>query len=365
MENAWQQFLTVLSGTWQSNYLGGSLYDWMLALVVFVTVMALRSTLVSMFMWNIRRIVDSTKNPFDNTLLENLKGPVTFIPAVLAYSLGLFFLDLEDGAKEFATKITHSLILINVFWLLHGLVQPLHFLFKFLENSFNTTLRLWVMKLIQVVIGLTSVATVLEVWGVQIAPILTGLGLLGMAVALAAQDMFRNLLSGMMILSERRFVRGDWVCVEGVVEGTVENIGFRSTLVRRFDNAPVYVPNSEFSETAVINYSGMNARRIYWTIGLEYKSTAKQLKNIRTDIEKWLISDDRFITDGSVTFHVRLDKFNDSSVDLMVYCFTKTTKWGDWLQAKEDLLLSIKEIVEDKHKSGFAFPSMSIYKENF
>ena len=364
MNTAWQDFLTILSNVWEYNYLGGSMSDWVLALVVFVVVMALRSTMIGIFMWNIRRVVDSSRNPFDDTLLENLKGPVTFIPVVLAYSLGLFFLDLENVAKEFATKITHSLILINVFWLLHGLVEPLHFLFKFLEKSFNTTLRLWVMKLVQVVIGLTSIATVLEVWGVQIAPILTGLGLLGMAVALAAQDMFRNLLSGMMILSERRFVRGDWVCVENVVEGTVENIGFRSTLVRRFDNAPVYVPNSQFSETAVINYSGMNARRIYWTIGLEYKSTAKQLKNIRDDIETWVAGDDRFITDGSVTFHVRLDKFNDSSVDLMLYCFTKTTDWGDWLQAKEDLLLSIKEIVEEKHSSGFAFPSMSIYKEN-
>lgn len=358
------EFIALFNTIWHAEYLNVTLQNWLMALGLFVGILVIRRSIVSLFMWKIKRIVNSDLNPFDDALTTGLQSPITFIPAVLAFSVSLSWLELSGNARMVADNVVRTLILVNIFWGLHALVQPLHFIFSWLENNFTTTLRLWVMKVTQIVIGITGLATVLKVWGVEIAPILAGLGLLGMAVALAAQDLFKNLLSGMMILSERRFTRGDWICVNGVVEGTVENIGFRSTLIRQFDNAPVYVPNSQFSETAVINYSGMQARRIYWTIGLEYKTTAQQLQNIRDDIETWLKNNENFITDGTKTCHVRLDKFNDSSVDLMIYTFTKTTNWENWLEQKESLLLTIKEIVETKNKANFAFPSLSIYTDN-
>ena len=358
------EILNLFNDVINQAYMGVSLPMWLLGIGIFITVLLLRQVMVSILTWKIRRIVDSTSNPFDNSLLSGLAGPISFFPIVLGLGLALLYVQPDGTAGLLSQNVFRTLVLVNIFWVFYGLIEPLHFLFMWLEKSFNTTLRLWAMKIIRVVIALTGVATVLEVWGVQIAPILAGLGLLGMAVALAAQDMFRNLLSGMMILSERRFVRGDWVSVDGIVEGVVENIGFRSTLVRRFDDVPVYVPNSQFAETAVINYSGMTARRISWTVGLEYRTSAKQLRAIRDDIETWLQNNEQFVSDGSKMLEVRLSAFNDSSVDLMVYCFTTPTGWRDWLVCKEELLLAIKEIVEEKHKAGFAFPSVSIYKEN-
>ena len=150
--------------------------------------------------------------------------------------------------------------------------------------------------------------------------------------------------------------------VENIVEGTVEKIGFRSTLVRRFDSSPVMVPNFNFAENAVTNFSNMKSRRIYWTIGLEYRTTHDQLRKIRDEIEKYLTDNGNFVKSTEQPLFVRIEKFSDSSIDLLVYCFATTTNWGEWLEIKENLAFEIKSIVE-KNDAGFAFPSQSIYIE--
>ena len=178
-------------------------------------------------------------------------------------------------------------------------------------------------------------------WGIKVGPILAGLGLLSVAVALGAQDLFKNLISGILILLEKRFQNGDWIKVENVVEGTVEKIGFRSTLVRRFDSSPVMVPNFNFAENAVTNFSNMKSRRIYWNIGLEYRTTRDQLRKIRDEIDDYITSDGNFVKSSEQPLFVRIEKFSDSSIDLLIYCFATTTNWGEWLEIKEKLALEI------------------------
>jgi len=161
---------------------------------------------------------------------------------------------------------------------------------------------------------------------------------------------------------EQRFQNGDWTLADGVVEGFVENIGLRTTKVRRFDKAPVYVPNSQLADNAVTNYSQMTYRRISWIVGLEYRTSIDQLRRIRDDIENRILTNNDFAHPPEVPTFVRVDKFNDSSIDLLVYCFTRTTDWGEWLKIKESLSFAIKDIVE-RAGSGFAFPSRSLYVE--
>ena len=133
-----------------------------------------------------------------------------------------------------------------------------------------------------IIVGL---AAVLEVWGIKIGPIIAGLGLFGVAVALGAQDLFKNLISGILVLVERRFKVGDWIEVENLIEGTVENIGFRSTVVRKFDKSLATIPNFQFAENAVVNVSKTTNRRINWLIGLEYRTTKEQLQIIESALE--------------------------------------------------------------------------------
>ena len=190
-----------------------------------------------------------------------------------------------------------------------------------------------------------------------------GLSLLfGAAVALGAQDLFKNLIAGVFIIAERRFQNGDWIKAEGVVEGTVETIGLRTTKVRQFDLAPVYVPNAKLADNAVINYAQMTHYRISWVIGLEYGATVDQLRRVRDGIEAHVRGSADFVLPPDAPVAVRVDKFNDSSIDLMVYCFANTTNWGDWLKIKESMIYAFKNIVEAAG-CGFAFPSRSLYVE--
>ena len=110
----------------------------------------------------------------------------------------------------------------------------------------------------------------------------------GVAVALGAQDLFKNLISGILVLVEKRFKMGDWILVEGTIEGIVEKIGFRSTTIRKFDKSLAIIPNFQFAENAVINISQTTNWLISWTITLQYDTTIEQLKNVRDQIENFI-----------------------------------------------------------------------------
>ena len=148
----------------------------------------------------------------------------------------------------------------------------------------------------------------------------------------------------------------------GVIEGSVENIGFRSTVVRRFDKSLATIPNFQFAEKAVINNSQITHRKIDWLIGLEYKTSVEQLTKIRDEIEKHINGSKDFSKDKGTFISIKVDQFSASSIDIRVLCFTSTKYFLEWLEIKDRLVLEIKRIVE-KNGSSFAFPSTSIYVE--
>ena len=165
-----------------------------------------------------------------------------------------------------------------------------------------------------------------------------------------------------MILLEKRFHIGDVINVPGHTEGTVEHIGFRSTLIRKFDSTPITIPNYIFAEAPILNYSNRNNRRINWVIGLEYNSTLEQIKSFTETISNYIKDSSDFLVNDNFKSFVRLDKFNDSSIDILVICFTSTKDWDKYLEIKEELAMKIKDSVE-KIGLNFAFPSQSIYIE--
>jgi MscS family membrane protein len=182
-------------------------------------------------------------------------------------------------------------------------------------------------------------------------------------VGLGAQDLFKNLIAGMFVIGEKRFKNGDWIVAENVVDGIVENIGLRATKVRRWDMAPAYVPNSKLADNAVTNFGQMPYRRISWNIGLDYRTTIEQLRRIRDNTEAYILGNNDFAHPPDVLTFVRIDSLDDSSINLMVYCFSRTTDWGGWLKVKEALIYAIKTIVAEAG-SDFAFPSRSLYIES-
>jgi MscS family membrane protein len=271
-------------------------------------------------------------------------------------------LTVESNAAGFVDIVNRSLITILIFWTFHQIIGPLSAVIKSVGDLLSRDLINWIIKAIKVLILILGFAAVLELWGIKIGPIIAGLGLFGVAVALGAQDLFKNLISGILVLVERRFQVGDWIFVEGVIEGTVESIGFRSTVVRRFDKSLATIPNFQFAENAVINNSQITNRRINWMIGLEYKTTSEQLKNIKIQIENYIKNSEDFATGSDTILSVKIDQFAASSIDIKLICFTKTKHYLEWMGVKDTLAIEIKNIVE-KNKASFAFPSTSIYVE--
>lgn len=350
---------------WNHGLMGVNIGQIVIAISIFALFLFLRGIFTKYILNTLHSLTKKSQTDIDDKIIDALAPPIRFIPIVL----GLFFatqaIELDENLEEFIGRIIRSMIAFSIFWGLHRALDPIKHISKKLEDLLTPTMMGWIFKVLKVVVVFVGAAVILEIWGIAIGPLLAGLGLFGAAVALGAQDLFKNLIGGMTVIAEKRFHPGDWIKIDGIVEGTVEEIGFRSTRVRRFDKAPVYVPNSALSDATVTNFSRMTNRRIFWHIGVEYRTTKKQLQIIRDEIESYLKNCDDIAQPPTVPQFVRIDNFNASSIDFMIYCFTKTIDWGDFLKVKEDFALAVKEIVEEKAESAFAFPSQSIYLESF
>lgn len=358
LETYWELVVDV----WRTGVLGHNVGDVLTALAIFGIFYVLRGLFTRFVIAIADRWVERTQTKIDDYIRDAIRNPLRFLFLALGFFFATEYLDFEDTTGQIAENLNRSLIIVAIFWAIYNCVGPVSQGLRLLERVLTPEILDWLVAGAKTAVVLVAIATILQTWGIQVAPIIAGLGLFGVAVALGAQDLFKNLIGGMSILIERRFGFGDWIKVDGVVEGTVEKIGFRSTLVRQFDKAPVYVPNQHLSDNSVINYSAMTARRISWKIGVEYRTTHDQLCRIVSDIENYLKSTEDFVQPPLAPLFVRVDSFNASSIDIMVYCFTKTIVWGEWLAVKEALAYRIKQIVEGAG-TGFAFPSQSIYVE--
>ena len=357
-----ENFKDLFVEIWQQGISGVNFTQIGLAITIFLFFLLLRGLIAKFILQRLKNYVAKTSNKFDDALVEASAGPVKFLPIVLGIFMATSYMDFEGKMSIFVDNINRSLITILIFWLIHQIVEPITFLIKRVEELLSKDLLNWVVKANKILIIFFGFAATLDIWGIKIAPIIAGLGLFGVAVALGAQDLFKNLISGILVLVEKRFKVGDWILVENIIEGVVEKIGFRSTVVRKFDKSVAVIPNFQFAENAVINISETTNWRINWIITLQYDTTVDQLKKIRDEIDKYITTSKDYKISENTTHAVRIDKFSDSSIDMYVRCFTNTDRWSEWLKVKERLAIAIKEIVE-RNKASFAFPSQSIYVE--
>jgi MscS family membrane protein len=360
--NVLENFKNLFIEIWQQGIAGINFTQIGVGIVIFLLFLLLRGLISNFILKRLQNYVDKTTNKFDDALVKASTGPIKFLPIVLGIFVASSYMEFDGKMLVFVDNINRSLITILIFWLIHQIVEPLTYLIRRVEELLSKDLLNWVVKANKILIIFFGFAATLDIWGIKIAPIIAGLGLFGVAVALGAQDLFKNLISGVLVLVEKRFKIGDWIYVEGIIEGIVERIGFRSTVIRKFDKSIATIPNSSFAENAVVNISETTNWRISWIITLQYNSTIDQLKNIRDQIEKYIENNKDFKIGDDTEHAVRIDKFSDSSIDLYVRCFTKTNEWGEWLKVKERLAVEVKKIVESNGAS-FAFPSTSIYVE--
>ena len=213
-------------------------------------------------------------------------------------------------------------------------------------------------KLLRIAVIVTAVLVALQTLGYSVSGVLAFGGIGGLAVGFAAKDLLANFFGGAMIYMDRPFAVGDWIrSPDREIEGTVEYIGWRLTRIRTFDQRPLYVPNAVFTQVAVENPSRMLNRRIFEQVGLRYDDAAK-VKDIVADVDAMLRA--HADIDQAQTLMVNFDKFNASSLDFFIYCFTKTTVWATYHAVKQDVLLRILDIIAERG-AEIAFPTSTVH----
>ena len=357
------QMLALVNG-WIEKF--GLLSDgWRAGVLIFLLVLGTATVafIVSRLILAIENKFKSTKNKWDDAFLHAARRPVVafvWLQGVYwAAEVAHHFSDAEVF-KANGTVLQIGFVWVLV-WFLFGLVKEVEKVLtspiKMRKPMDYTTVNA-ISKLLRAVIIITAVLTALQTLGFSISGVLAFGGVGGIAVGFAAKDLLANFFGGFIIHLDRPFKVGDWIrSPDRNIEGIVEHIGWRLTTIRTFDKRPLYVPNAVFTTIAVENPSRMTNRRISETIGIRY-ADVHSMQKIVEEIREMLKNHEEI--DSNQTLIVNFLAFNASSLDIMLYTFTKTTEWVRFHEIKEDVLLKVSDIIES-HGAEIAFPTRTLH----
>ncbi len=342
-------------------------YIWVLQVSLTVLFTLLLAVLLNKAIRHFLAKAELSPNILDDVLLDSMTGPTRW----LVWLIGLYFAAYIIG-KHTESPISDLLetarnlgIIVLVTWF------SLRFSKKYAgryvghkksqNKSVDVTLISLFGKLFRAAVIVISGLAILQTMGISIAGLLAFGGVGGLAVGMAARDMLANFFGGLTVYLDQPFKVGDWIrSPEKEIEGTVEDIGWRRTVIRTFDKRPLYVPNAIFTNITVENPSRMSHRRIYETIGVRYDDIGKVEKIIE---EVRILLEASKDIDQKQTLMVNLNKFNHSSVDFFIYAHTTTTVWTKFHTIKEGILLEIADII-NRNDADIAFPTTTIHISN-
>lgn len=307
---------------------------------------------------------ESTKNLWDDALINALRTPLSLLIWVVGIAFAAQIVEKNTGAAIFAAivPIRDVSVIAIITWFLIRMVGEVekNFIKKHGQGdqTFDPTTANALSKLLRASILITAGLVAMQTLGYSISGVLAFGGIGGIAVGFAAKDLLANFFGGLMIYLDRPFAVGDWIrSPDREIEGIVEHIGWRLTLIRTFDKRPLYVPNAAFASIAVQNPSRMSHRRIYETIGIRYDDAAK-MADIVADVKNMLLRHPDI--DQDQILMVNFTSFGPSSLDFFIYTFTRTTVWTEYHEVKEKVLLAIHDIIA-AHGAEVAFPTSTIH----
>lgn len=355
-------FIEIFRNVWEEGFLGIGITEIIVSMLIFISGAIFRAFFVGRVLQWMGKLTAHTDSEIDDILLESLKKPLGYIPMTVALYFIAVYLPLSGMADTFATNLVKAMIAFTIFSALANSIAPI---FQAFTSSavLTKSMTMWLERAARIIIWIIGLGIILDIFGIQIGPLVAGLGLFSVAVALGAQDLFKNLISGLLIIGENRFQPGDRIEVPGKLHGIVEDIGFRSTLIRMFDTAPMLVPNKDLSDVSVINHGNMTYRRISWKINLTYSTTQEQLAKICKEITTYVTSSEQFIQNPGQESFARTEELAASSIDIRVLCYANPVGFTDFSKIKQNLVFEIIKIVRG-NGSEFAYPSQSIYIEN-
>ena len=352
---------------WLINLIGekltGSYYLWVLEIFLIVVFSFIAGYLINKLINILEKHTSNSKTVWDDAIIEALRRPAVWAIWIIGINLaasvalkaaGSELQDLISLVNRASIIFLCALFLINLIKRVERNLTDIEYTS---EPCDETTVKA-VGKLLRFSVIITAVLIAMQLFGYSISGLLAFGGIGGLAIGFAAKDLLANFFGGLMLYFDQPFKVGDWVrSPDQEIEGTVEDIGWRLTRIRTFDQRPLYIPNSIFNSISLENPSRMLNRRIYETIGVRYDDLSK-MEAIVSDVHKMLVEHDEI--DKNKTLIVNFDSFAPSSADFFIYTFTKTTKWVKFHEIKQDVLLKVSSIIAS-HSAEIAFPTSTLH----
>ncbi|HPF20936.1 MAG TPA: mechanosensitive ion channel family protein [Syntrophomonas sp.] len=332
-----------------------------MALLIFIFFLVLGKFISTTIISAVLKLVSRDSTNLNNRIIQSFQKPLRYLIIILGTYWALLYLPLTPVHDIFVGKLFRCAIIIMLAWGFYELAGTHSTISDEIKSRFklDDILLPFFSKAIRFVIIALAIVLCASEWDYDINGFITGLGLGGLAFALAAKDALANIFGGIVIIMEKPFSIGDWVTTPSV-EGTVEDISFRSTRFRTFAQALVTVPNSTLANEAITNWSRMGKRRVSFYLGLNYLTSPDKIEIAVDKITQLLKSESTIHGDNVL---VSFENFQESSLDILVQYFTRTTVWAENLKVKEEINLKIMRLLQTEGIS-MAFPSRSIYIEN-
>ncbi len=308
-----------------------------------------------------------TQSIWDDILVVSIRKPLRYAIWLVGISIALMIFGnhYESDLVEYVSVLREAVIVVCIAWFGWNFISEASSRYLIQQGEKDgdvdrTTVDA-LSKLGHLVVIIAAVLTLMQSFGFSVSGLLAAGGIGGIAIGFAAKDILANFFGGLTIYTDRPFVVGDWIrSPDKDIEGTVEKISWRYTQIRRFNKNPIYVPNSVFTTIAVENPSRMTNRRIKEIVGIRYDDI-KLMPTIVKEVKKMLQSHKDI--DTTKTLIVNFNAFNASSVDFLIYTFSKTVVWEEFHAVKQDVLLKVANIIE-KHGAEIAYPTQTLHIAN-
>ncbi len=338
---------------------------WVAAAFLIILGALLLELLYRLFVGHLERLASKTRHMWDDAVVYAGRRPVSLLIWWEGIVMAARVIEPNTEAVAFSPELLAAAqqlgLVVAATWFAFRLTTGFERAFvaekRKRDEEVDITTVSVLGRIVRIAVILTGILTILSILNIPISGFLAAGGVGGIAVGLAARDLLANFFGGFMVFMDRPFSVGDWVrSPDQEIEGTVENIGWRMTTIRKFDKRPMYVPNATFATITVENPSRMTHRRIFEHVGIRYDDFAL-VRAVVDDIRAMILAHEEL--DTSQTTMVQFNVYGASSLDIMVYCFTRTKVWTEYHRVREDVLLKIGEIIES-HGAQIAFPTRTL-----
>lgn len=356
--------LDQLPGWAMEEWLGVEIWQYLAVLLWLFIGVILRKIFEFILDNYIRRITRKTKFTWDDDLLDGIERPSGFIFLMAFFLVSYTNLQLSVTVNLYLSTILEIALSAGFVWLFYNLAEVfakyLTVITSKTENTLDDQLVPLIRKTLRFFIVVMGIILILQNNGYNVASLIAGLGIGGLAVALAAKDTLANFFGSITIFVDKPFRIGDWIKVAGV-EGTVEEVGFRTTRIRTFYNSLVSVPNSNIATTDIDNLGMRKYRRFKSVLNLTYSTAPQQMEAFVEGIKAIVKSNKHFRQDY---YEVHFNSMGSHSLDVLVYVFFEVPDWSTELQQRHNFLLEILRLAEEVGVE-FAFPTQTLHVDSF